>query len=277
MSGRQFLAALLALLAVACGLVGGVARYLDTKVIAPAAFEQRALDALDRDAVREALTDVIAARAAQQVPAALLGPEQVRRLADRTIATRPFRRVVRDRAGDARELLFGEDRTRTVALTLADFAPAFGALDPRLGTVIGAAGGIELVTLRADTFGEETRRIADGASTLGVVGPLLAVLALAAALLLSPRRLAVVRIAALASVAAGALLLLALSAGRGFARDRAEPAAGISAEQARDAVGALWDVYLDGLRTWALGAIAVGLLLTAATLLPAAFGRRAKG
>jgi hypothetical protein len=83
-----------------------------------------------------------------------------------------------------------------------------------------------------------------------------------------------VRIAALGSVLAGALLLAGLSVGRAFALDRAEASAGITVAQARDAVGAAWDVYLDGLRPWALAAIAIGLVLTALTLLPAAFGRR---
>ncbi|HST38501.1 MAG TPA: hypothetical protein VLK58_03290 [Conexibacter sp.] len=275
MNGRQFLAGLLAVLAVALGLVGGVARYVDQRVVQPDAFAQSALDALDRAAVRAAVADEIAARVVERVPVELVPRAQVRRVADRVVATRAFRRTFRARALEANRVLFsGDDDAAAATLSLGDLTPAFDAIDPRLAPLLGDSAEQRLLTLRTDTLGVGTARLGDAASTLGTVGPLLAALALIAALLISPRRLAVVRIAALGSVLAGALLLAGLSVGRAFALDRAEASAGITVAQARDAVGAAWDVYLDGLRPWALAAIAVGLVLTALTLLPAAFGRR---
>jgi hypothetical protein len=272
MNGRQTLAGLLTVIAVVLGLAGGVAWYVDDQVLTREPFAQRALDALDREPVRAAVADEIAARVADSVPLELVSRAQLRRVADRVVTTRAFRRAFRTRALQAHDALFADGRG-TTTLTLGDLTGAFDAIDPRLAPLLGDGGGQELLRLRDDELGAAGSL--DGAiELLARVGPPLAALALLAALLLSPRRLAVVRIAALGSVVSGALVLAGLSVGRSLLLDRAEAGAGVSLAQARDALGAVWDVYMDDLRPWALGAIAVGLVLTALTLLPAAFGRR---
>ncbi len=92
------------------------------------------------------------------------------------------------------------------------------------------------------------------------------------ALVLAPRRLALVRLTAICALLAGALLLIALALGRAAVVDAARASTGVSVEQARDAAGAAWEEFTDDLRPWALGAVAAGLVVTALTLLPAAFG-----
>lgn len=273
MNGRQTLAGLLAVIAVVLGLVGGVSWYVNDQVLKREPFAQRALDALERAPVRAVVADEIAARVEQRVPAALVPRAQLRQVADRVVASRAFRRVFRARALDAHDVLFGNGGRGAVTLTLGDLTPAFEAIDPRLVPLLGAVAGQELLTLRDDELGE-LDRLSGAIELLARVGPPLAALALIAALLLSPRRLAVVRIAALGSVIAGALVLLVLSGGRSLLLDRAEAGAGVSTAQVRDALGAVWDAYMEDLRPWALAAIAIGLVLTALTLLPAAFGRR---
>jgi hypothetical protein len=272
MNGRQTLAGLLTVIAVVLGLAGGVAWYVDDQVLTREPFAQRALDALDREPVRAAVADEVAARVADSVPLELVSRAQLRRVADRVVTTRAFRRAFRARALEAHDALLADGRG-TTALTLGDLTGAFDAIDPRLAPLLGDGSGQQLLRLRDDELGAACSL--DGAiELLARVGPPLAALALLAALLLSPRRLAVVRIAAIGSVISGALVLAGLSVGRSLLLDRAEAGAGVSVAQAREALGAVWDVYMDGLRPWALGAIAVGLVLTALTLLPAAFGRR---
>ncbi len=81
MTGRQLLASLLAIAAVALALAGGLARYLRDEIVAPRPFADRALAALDREPVRTAVVDAVAAQVESRVPSTLLSPERARSLA----------------------------------------------------------------------------------------------------------------------------------------------------------------------------------------------------
>ena len=272
MTGRQLLASLLAIAAVALALVGLLSRYMRDEIVAPRAFGDRALAALDREPVRAAVVDAVAAQVEGRVPSALLPPQQARALAARVVATRAFRRSFRRTALDANGVLFQDD-ARAATLRLGAVSRAFDAVDPRIAPLLGEAADQRLLTLRGDDVGIGTKRLADAADSLAGWTLPVALAALIAALLLAPRRLALIRLAAVCALLAGALLLVALALGRAAVVDAASASSGVSLDQARDAAGAAWEEFTDDLRPWALGAIAAGLVVTALTLVPAAFGR----
>lgn len=273
MTGRQLLASLLAIAAVALALVGGLARYLRDEIVAPRPFAERALAALDREPVRNAVVDAVAVQIERRVPRALLAGQPARGIAAQIVATRAFRRSFRRTALDANRVLFQDD-ARAATLRLGAVSGAFDAVDPRIAPLLGDAAEQRLLTLRGDDVGIGTKKLADTADAIAGWCLPLALVALLAALLLAPRRLALIRLAAICAVVAGALLLIALALGRAAVVDAAGASTGVSLQQARDAAGAAWEAYADDLRPWALGALAAGLVVTALTLLPAAFGGR---
>ncbi len=155
---------------------------------------------------------------------------------------------------------------------------AFDAVDPRIAPLLGDAAEQRLLTLRGDDVGIGTKRLGDNADAIADWCLPLALAALIAALLPAPRRLALIRLTAICTLLAGALLLVALALGRAAVVDAATASAGRHPlEQARDAAGAAWEEFTDDLRPWALGALAAGLIVTALTLLPAAFEAAAAG
>lgn len=274
MTARQSIAALLAVLAVLCALVGGVSVYVRDQVVDRPAFVDRARDALDRDPVRQVIAEEIAARVRERVPAGLLSSAQLDRAVDAAVSTRAFRRAFRRAAADANRVLF--DRSGGAAtLDLRDVAPALDAIDPRLSQLLAADASTRLLEIRSESLGVGSARIADAAGTLAGVLPPLAAVALVLALLIAVDRRRTLRVVAVATIAAGALLLLGLALGRSIALDRVEPGGLLTAEQAKQAAGAVWDVYTDDLRPWALAAIGAGLALTVVTLIPWGRGRRA--
>jgi hypothetical protein len=272
-SGRQLLASLLALAAVALALVGGLSRYLRDEIVAPRPFADRALAALDREPVRTAVVDAVSRQIEASVPGGLLSAQQARTLSQRVVATRAFRRSFRRTALDANRVLFQDD-AQAATLRLGAVTGALDAVDPRISPLLGDAASRQLLTLRGDDVGLGTKRLGDTADSLASWCLPLALVALLIALVLAPRRLALARLTALAVLLAGALLLVALALGRAAVVDAAKASSGVTLQQARDAAGAAWEEFTDDLRPWALGAIAAGLIGTALTLLPAAFGRR---
>ncbi|MDO8189601.1 hypothetical protein Q5424_28855 [Conexibacter sp. JD483] len=271
MTGRQLTAVLLAIVAVALAFVGGLSRYLRDEIVAPRPFADRALAALDREPVRAAVVDAVATQVEQRVPSGLLSAQQARTLAERVVATRAFRRSFRRTALDANRVLFQDD-AGAATLRLGALTGAFDTIDPRISPLLGDAASQQLLSLRGDDVGLGTKKLGDGADSLASWCLPLALFALLAALLLAPRRLAVIRVTAICALLAGALLLVSLALGRAAVVDAAKASTGVSVQAARDAAGAAWEEFTDGLRPWALGAVAAGLIVTALTLLPAALG-----
>lgn len=270
MTGRQLLASLLAVAAVVLGLVGVVSLQVRDEVVARQPFAANALKALDRAPVRLAVEQEITTQVQRQVPDGVMSRAQIERIVDRVIDTRVFRRSFRRAAAEFNRVLFHADARGgdSAQLRLGEVIPAFDAIDPQLGAVLSASASQQLLTLQADTLGSATHRIADGADTLAGITPLLALVALAGALLIASDRRSVLRLLGIGALIAGVLLLGLLSIGQSLGLDRVEAGEGVSAAQARDAAAAIWDVYTDGLRPWAFGAIIGGLLITALTLVP---------
>ncbi|ADB48763.1 hypothetical protein [Conexibacter woesei] len=273
MTARQPIAALLAVLAVLCALVGGVSVYVRDQVVDRPTFVDRARDALDRDPVRQAVTSEIAARVRERIPGALVSSTQLDRAVDAAVSTRAFRRAFRRTAADANRVLF-DPGGGTATLDLGDVAPALDAIDPRLSQALAGGASTRLLQIRSGSLGIGSARIADAVDTLAGVLPPAAAVAFVLALLVAADRRRTLRVVAVATVAAGALLLLGLALGRSLALDRVDPGGVLTPEEAKRAAGAVWDVYTDDLRPWALAAIGAGLALTVVTLIPWGRARR---
>lgn len=268
MSARQLAAGLLAVAAVVLGLLGGVSVYVRDQIVDERAFAQRAVAALDRDEVHDAIVGEVTAQVRERVPGGVASDAQLQRIVGRVVDSRSFRRVFRLRALDANRVLFERGDASAATLRLGDVMPAFDAVAPRLGALLDPSATARLLTLRGDSLGISMPRIADAADTLARVAPPLAALALLGSLLLASSRRGVLRILGAGALIAGALVLAGLSVGRSFALDAAEAGSGITVAQTRDAIGAAWDAYAGDLRPWAFGALAAGLLLTLLALAP---------
>lgn len=261
---RQPLAVLLALAAVALGLVGGVALHLRAQALDRAAFADNALAALDRAPVRAVVTDEIADRLLAVAPGLPRG--EVERVVDRIVGTRAFRREFRRSAAQANRVLFDGDGD-TAALRLEAVTAALAGIDPRLAQLLPASPSTRLLTIRRGSLGISTVRLADWVETAARWAPPLAVVALLGALALAADRRALLRATGLLAALAGGLLLAAALLGRATARTQVESSDAVSPAAARDAAGAVWDVYLGDLRVAAIVTIGAGLAVAAAATL----------
>lgn len=271
---RQGLAACLAVAAALLGLAGGVAAYVDDRIVDRAAFADSALDALDREPVRRAVSEELGAQLTRSFPAALVPRRQVQRAADAIVDTPAFRRAFRRSAAGVNRMLFSRGAD-DAALRLDSLQAALADVDPRLARVLPGDLSARLLTLRADRLGVDTRRIGDAVGSLKVVLPALALVLLIGALAVGPDRRRVVRTGAATTAVGAGALLLTLPFARSLTVDQVEAGRGVDLETARAAIGEVWDVYAGDLRGYALIALVGGVAVTAVTLLPLGRRRRA--
>ena len=271
MSGRQTLAALLAVVAAVSAVVGASAWWVRDEVVARTAFVDRAVVALDRESVRSAAADEIIAQVRARVPAGLVSDSQLQALVDRSMATATFRRAFRSGAGQVNDALFASGPGSGTATLRVDLAKVLARVSPQLAAVVAAQGGaatVDLTTISRDSLPIDTSRAADLDGTLAVVLPALAFFALAGALAAARDRRRVITVAALATMVCGALLLAGTFAGHAAVQGAASGGGGLSGAEARAASGTVWDVYTSGLRTTAIVALIAGFVVGAASLAP---------
>lgn len=266
MVARQLLATVLAVVAGFAALLGVAAWYASHEVVDRAAFADRALVALDEDAVHRAVRDELTAQVLAVVPDVPVVRRQVEQTIDTVIDTPDFRRTFRRGAADVNRVLFSSERA-DAALQI-DVSGALGDVDPRLADVLPASLDAQLLELRTQSLGVGTRRGADAVDAGAVVLPIVAVVALALALLVAADRRRALRSAAIAAILTGALLLVVSALGRSAALDRVQAGGSLSREQTRAAADAAVAVYADDLRTRLLIATGAGVLVLLVTLVP---------
>lgn len=266
---RQALAVLLAVVAGFAAVAGAAAWQLRDAVVEPRGFGDRAAEALDRPAVRRAVTDEVLARV---LPAGVADEPAVAGAVDTAAGTPAFRAAFRRGAEDLHAQLVARDR-RSATLQL-DVGGALAEADPRLAAVVGPRT-VEVAAVSAADLPVDPARVADPLDTLPTVLLPLACFALAGALLVAHHRRGAVLAAAVAVAVAGGLLLVALQVGRSTALDAARAGVAVDRAQARDAVGALWDVLAGGLTTTALVALVGGVVAAAVAAIPWGGGRSA--
>jgi hypothetical protein len=267
MTARQILASLLAVAALVLGLVGVVSLHARDEIVRPRPFAANAVESLDRAPVHLAVEREIAAQVLERLPPALVSRGQVERIVGRVVDTVAFRRAFHRAALQANRALFQRD-DGSAELRLRDVAPAFDAIDPRLGALLAPEGSQRLLRLRSEDLGVDTRQVADTTDTLARIAPPLALVALIGALLLATDRRAVLRLLGVGAALAGVVLLLGLALARSLVLEGVRSGSGVTMEQAHDAGTAIWDVYAGGLKTWAFGAIVAGLLVAVLSFVP---------
>ncbi len=249
-------------------IAGTVALYAREQIVDREAFANRAIEALDDDAVRTVVGREIVIYLAERGSADLAAARPLlESVVDTLIQTEPFQRVFRSAAREANRVFFVRDK-ENVLLDLGDAAQIveFGlrSVSPNLAKQLPDDLKPDLLALKDSEVTGTTLRAADNIRTLGIVLPLLALLVLVGAVAVAPdRRVAVLR-AGVAIGAAGTVLLV------GLLVLEARTLAGVYGEdeltddEVRNAVGGLFDAFLGDLLTWALLLALLGIAVAAA-------------
>jgi uncharacterized membrane protein HdeD (DUF308 family) len=249
-------------------IVGALAFYAREQIVDREAFANRAVDALDDDAVRRVVArEIVVYLAERGSPDLAAARPLLESVVGSLIETSPFQRVYRAAALEANRVFFVRER-ENVLLDLGDAAQIveFGlrSVSPSLAQDLPDDLKPDLLTLRDREFAGATLRAADQVRVLGIVLPLVALVLLAAGVAISPdRRIAVLR-AGVAVGAAAALLLVALLVLRARTLAGVYGEDELTDEDVRGAVGGVLDAFLGDLLTWTLLLALLGIAVAAA-------------
>jgi hypothetical protein len=268
-SGNTFRSTASIVLAVIGGvlaLLGAVLLYARTDIIDQERFAEHAAEALTDDEVREVVSLEIVVQLIERGSADLVAARPLlQSVVDTVIETRQFRDVFREAAVEANRLLFVRDKNN-VAVDLADSVEivrfALQSVQPDLADQIPNAVQVELAKLGRQDFAKQSLAVADSIRVLGIVAPLLAVLALIGSVVVSPDRRAGVLRAALAIAAAGTVLAIAMIVIRARFVAGSVGEEELTDEQVQGAVGGILDALFGDLFAWAL-LLALGGLVVA--------------
>lgn len=247
---------------------GTVAFYLRSQVVDQREFADRAVTALDDDRVRRVVGREIVVQLVDRGSSDLVAARPLlEQVVDAALQTQAFQRVFREAALQANRVLFVRDEGN-VAFDLADASQVvrFGlrSVSPKLARQVPQNIDVALLTLKRRQFATGTLRFADRVRVLGLVLPLLVLLALAGAVVMAPdRRVGILR-AGVAVGSTGALLAVALLI------LRARILAGVIGEDeltdadVRGAVAGLLDAFAGDLVGWAFALAFAGLVVAGA-------------
>jgi hypothetical protein len=247
---------------------GTIAFYAREEIIDREAFADRALVALDDDGLRRVVGREIVVNAIERGSTDLVAARPLlESVVDAVIQTDAFRRVFRAAALETNRIFFVRGKENAL-FDLGDAAQvvqfAARSVSPKVAKQFPEDLKPQLLTLRRREFAGATLSVADAVRPLGIVLPLLALLAFAAAVVVSPdRRVGVLRIGVATGVAgavlAGALLILRTRVLAGVIGEDE-----VTDEEMRDAVAGLLDAYVGDLVGWALLLALLGLVVAAA-------------
>jgi len=267
-SVRTTASIVLAVLGGVLALIGAVLLYARTDIIDQDRFAQHASEALADDEVREVVATEIVVQLAERGSADLVAARPLlQSVVDTVIETRQFRTIFSQAAEEANRLLFVRDKSN-VAVDLADSVEivrfALRSVQPELADQIPEDVQVELAKLGSQDFAKKTLAVAGDIRLLGIVAPLLAVLALIASIVVSPDRRAGVLRAAVAIAAAGTALAIVLIVVRARFVAGVEGADELTDEQVQAAVGGILDALFGNLFVWALLMAFGGLVVAGA-------------
>lgn len=252
--GRTTLSIVLAAIGAVLTFAGAVLLYARAEIIEERSFADHAAEALEADATRELIATEVVVQLIERGSADLVAARPVlESVVDTVIDSRPFRDVFREAAKQSNRLLFDRDRTN-VAFQLSDAAEIvrFGlqSVSPELAKALPREVDLALLKLKQREFARQSLVVADKVRVLGIVAPLLAILALALSVAVAPdRRLAVLRAAA-AVGAAGTALVIALLILRARTLAGVIGTDEVTDEEVRGAVAGILDAFLGGLVVW---------------------------
>jgi hypothetical protein len=259
---RNVLARALAVLAALALVLAVAASYIRSTVVDSNQFADRATIVLHNPSIRSLITntvtdDLVLHRAPDLVAAKPL----IEGVVSSVVASNAFAALFRAGVRDVHRAVLHHDRN-TVTLTVEDVgtlaAAALEALKPKLAGQVRSTRVVRLVRDNVGTIPAQTVRIADDVRLLAVLLGIVAVLAAGGAVAVAhDRRHACVELG-IAVAVTGVLLIVVLAIGEQIARAQVTDGA------ARSAVGAVYDAFLDDLRTEAWIIAGIGAVFAAA-------------
>ncbi|MFI4990192.1 MAG: hypothetical protein ACHQHO_04680 [Solirubrobacterales bacterium] len=258
----------LAVLAAVVAVAGGSCLYVREELLNAQAFADRTVAALAKAPVRQvASREIVVQVIDQSSPDLLAARPLITSVVDTVVGTQQFHGAFHLVAEQAHRLLF--DRGGNVVFDIADAGTvvisALRTLAPQIASKIPKNIDGKLLDLRRQSFAVRTLRIADKVRLLGIVGPLLALVLLALAVAIAPRRRQAVTRCAVALAVAGAAVFFDLILLRHATIANLFGAEELSNADVRAAAGALWDSYLANLSNWALGLAITATIVAAAS------------
>jgi hypothetical protein len=249
-------------------LVGTILLYTREEIIDQEAFADKAGEALQDDAVREVVaTELVVGLIEQGSPDLIAGRPLLESVIGTVLDTSPFRQVFREAARETNRLLFVRDKS-SVAFNLKDALDvirfALQSASPQLADDLPRSLDAALLKLKERDFARSTLDAADSVRTLGIVAPILALLALIASVVAATDRRTGVLRAALAVAAAGVALAISYLILHERILAGVVGADELTDEEMRDAVGGILDAFLGGLFGWALLLAFAGLVIAGA-------------
>jgi hypothetical protein len=266
--GRNRASIALAAAGAVLAVIGALLLYVRVEIIDPDAFADHAVEALEDDRVRDVVSTEIVVQLIERGSADLVAARPVLEQAvGAVLDARAFEQIFRAAARESNRLLFDKGKDN-VAFDVSDGLKIvrFGlqSINPKLADDLPKSIDLALLKLKERDFARGTLEFAVKIRWLAIVGPIIALLVLLAAVLLErDRRVGILR-AALAVGIAGALIAIV------YLILRARILAGVigeeelTDEEIRGAVAGILDAFVGGLFTWGLVLALVGLVIAGA-------------
>ncbi len=242
-------------------LLGIVANWARTQVYDGEAFADHAVQALDSDAVRVALTDAIVDQIVEVGPPEAISIRPLIQFVTATVVdTQAFADIYRDSVRDLHADLFeGQSDERVLALTLVDAMIVItGFMEqayPEVSNQLPEDLNNTLIGHREQEAAASAASLGEGIGYLSVGFPLLAAALYGTALWVAPVRRRAVLYIGISLITAGILLV----AGRSLVQEIAIAQAPFQDTRVAEA---LWDAYTGSLQGWAVLAGGAGVALT---------------
>ena len=260
-------ARVLVILAAVATVLALVAWYARHAVVDSDQFANRATVALTNDNVKalvaQKVTDDVVLRNERDLLAAR---PIIQSVASGIVGSRAFTSLFRSGVRDVHRAVFNRDE-HTVTLTVADvgtvLSAALAQLRPSLARQVESTGNVEIVRRDIGDASARLVRIADTVKLLAILLAVVAVILVAAAIWISPRRRHTIVELGVAVAVAGLVLVVAYAVLRSIAVRHVEGAEG------RAAAGAVWDAFLGDLRTigWIVAGSGAVIAAAAASLI----------
>jgi hypothetical protein len=270
---RSRVSLLLVLLGGVALLAGAFAAHARLRFVDRQDFADRAVEALEGEGVRRAIEQELAGTLLTDAPARQR--DRVEVLVDEVIRSDDFQAVFRDATVRLHRIFFELDAPAALrvdrAIRLVD--RAVRSEFPQLGGSARRQLDAEILTLSRGRLAGDAVASAEASRVLGVVLPLGALGAFAAAVAIAPLRRRALLWVGVVTAAVGGLIAAVVPLARAELLGRLDAARELSSEQVRAAAGEVFDAYADGLLTWALVLVLAGFALAAAALATGALRR----
>lgn len=252
-SSRMVTAVLVTLFGVAFGAAGVVAAYGRTRVLSAPTFADRVVASLDNDAVQTLVAGKLNAVVVEQGGPAVDSPT-VQAAIKRVVASPALKRVARTQSEAAvRRVIDGSggDFFVDVQTALPLLITQLQKVDPERAAMLRSVTGTIPVEWDPPTQITTIRRAVDWVRIVAIVAPILSALLLVGAFVIAPRRRLLLAWAGVLTAAAALAGLYAMQRLRSTALDQ------VPNDTA--AYGAIWDIFVEGLRSWWIVALSVGV------------------